>query len=70
MKIKIISEGSGKTTKVMTEDGQIIQNVSEIEIIPFGPKDLEDLVKARITVVCPVLEMTAEMETTKEEDND
>jgi hypothetical protein len=57
VKLRIISEGTGSTTRVETADGKRIDNVTSIELKPILPgKSLT----AIITVTMVALDLTVE----------
>ena len=59
--IRIVSEGTSCTTKVLGPDGEMLPNVTEVEILPIagGPSSL---VEARVTFTNVGLDIVAQAE--------
>ena len=59
--IRVVSDGTSCTTKVLGPDGEMLPNVTEVEILPIagGPSSV---VEARITLTNVGLDVVAQAE--------
>lgn len=59
--IRIVSEGTSFTTKVLGPDGEMLPNVTEVEILPIAGGS-PSLVEARVTFTNVGLDIVAQAE--------